>query len=106
MGIEPTHVGITTRGLTTWLQTPYRNTFNISSKLALRTFRYCQVTEHWPRSLAVTVRQKCFYMVGALGFEPRIGRLKVCCDNRFTIPRIVRIELILRANSRTIRALE
>ena len=27
----------------------------------------------------------CFSMVGALGFEPRIGRLKVCCDNRFTI---------------------
>ena len=27
----------------------------------------------------------CFYMVvGLLGFEPRIGRLKVCCDNRFT----------------------
>ena len=23
-------------------------------------------------------------MVGPLGFEPRIGRLKVCCDNRFT----------------------
>ena len=26
MGIEPTHIGITTRGLTTWRQTPYRNT--------------------------------------------------------------------------------
>jgi len=39
----------------------------------------------------------CFYMVGLLGFEPRIGRLKVCCDNRFTtIPYMVhalRIEL-------------
>ena len=23
MGIEPTHIGITTRGLTTWRQTPY-----------------------------------------------------------------------------------
>ena len=56
-----------------------------------------------PKSLYFRI---CFYMVGALGFEPRIGRLKVCCDNRFTIPRIVRIELILRANSRTIRALE
>jgi hypothetical protein len=30
--------------------------------LAQRTFRYCQVTEHWPRSLAVTVRQKCLYI--------------------------------------------
>lgn len=30
----------------------------------------------------------CFHMVGALGIEPRTGRLKVCCDNRFTILRI------------------
>jgi len=42
--------------------TTYKNTFNIGSMLAQRTFRYCQVTEHWPRSLAVTVRQKCLYI--------------------------------------------
>ena len=27
----------------------------------------------------------CFYMVGAPGLEPGTGRLKVCCDNHFTI---------------------
>ena len=29
MGIEPTHIGITIRGLTTWRQTPYRNTLDL-----------------------------------------------------------------------------
>ena len=27
----------------------------------------------------------CFYMVGPQGFEPWTGRLKVCCDNHFTM---------------------
>ena len=38
--------------------------------LAHCKFRLCQETEHWPRPMAVTVRQKCFYMVGPWGLEP------------------------------------
>ena len=31
--------------------------------LAQSGFRLCQETEHWPRLVAVTVRQKCLYKV-------------------------------------------
>ena len=34
----------------------------------------------WVHSRGVAYALVCFNMVGALGFEPRIGRLKVCCD--------------------------
>ena len=35
----------------------------------------------------VAVNVMCFYMVGAPGFEPEIGRLKVCCDTVSPHPR-------------------
>ena len=35
----------------------------------------------------------CFYMVGAQGFEPGTGGLKVRCDNHFTtIPYVVPLD--------------
>ncbi len=50
MGIEPTHIGITTRGLTTWLQTPYRNTLFSSEDLSAsrkgNVFLYGRGTEN------------------------------------------------------------
>ena len=60
---------------------PYKNTFNISSMLAQRTFRNCQVTADITRlRCAGCVRQKCFYMVGAQGLEPWTLGLKVRCS--------------------------
>ena len=48
--------------------------------LAQRTFRNCQVTADRARlRCAGCVRQKCFYMVGAQGFEPWTNGLKVHC---------------------------
>jgi hypothetical protein len=38
-------------------------------------------------------------LVGALGFEPRTGRLRVCCDRRFTI-----LPWYFRPGSNTYRA--
>ena len=64
--------GITTRGFATKLWTPYRNTFGDMLKVSLDD----------PKSLCFRM---CFYMVGPQGFEPWTGRLKVCCDNHFTI---------------------
>ena len=52
--------GITTRGFATKLWTPYRNTFNISSMLAQRTFRPCQGTERWPHPLCGYCPSKMF----------------------------------------------
>ena len=48
-GIDPVLPLSQSRVQATTLRTPYRNTLNISSLLAQRTFRPCQGTEHWPR---------------------------------------------------------
>ena len=47
-------------------------------------FGYCT-----KQKLSTTVYpvEMCFYMVGAPGFEPEIGRLKVCCDTVSPHPR-------------------
>ena len=50
MGIEPTHIGITIRGLTTWRQTPYRNTLSTTDPRFTQTM--------------------CFYMVRPEGTAP------------------------------------
>ena len=62
MGIEPTHIGITTRGLTTWRQTPYRNTLGDVLKVPLDD----------PKSLCFRM---CFYIANSLraGLEPARG---------------------------------
>ena len=37
------------------------------------------------RTLTTVASRMCLLMVGAPGLEPGTGRLKVCCDNHFTI---------------------
>ena len=63
MGIEPTHVGITTRGLTTWLQTPYKNTLDLQLLVVINLL----LTFTDPASSL-----ECFYIANSLqvGFEP------------------------------------
>ena len=43
MGIEPTHIGITTRGLTTWRQTPYlfANTLSFQGPACITSSTRC-----------------------------------------------------------------
>ena len=49
-------------------------------------FGYCT-----KQKLSITVypAEMCFYMVGAPGLEPEIGRLKVCCDTISPHPHMV-----------------
>ena len=41
----------------------------------------------------------CSYMVGPPGLEPGIGRLKVCCDNHFTMIPYTVLNCLFGANS-------